>query len=677
MMAATVFAAPLSGQTPAPSTSTRPDTTLYILEELVVTGARERSAPPPVATVRVEVVDVHRSQSPTAYDLVRRVAGLEVHEQGQGPGFASNAVVRGFTSDHSSDVLLVVDGVPLNLPIHGHVEGYADWNGLIPATVSSMRVIHGAASPLYGDFALGGVSEVFTAADATGTEASLSGSSFGDVGGWMLTGFRRVDRGAMVAVDARRTEGWRQNSSYTLVNALLRGWRTVGDGRLEGGLGVYTSDWNSPGFLTVPQFNARLLKLAGDPTDGGKLGRVVAQGRYAVPLSSDLFLQATGWGMASTWDLSLNIPGHGDGLALNQTTNSDDRIGAGGQLELAWIAGANEITLGASGRADRAKYRDAMTEAREVVEDGVDVRGAYQSVSLFSRWRRTFFNRVGADLGLRADLFHHQAEDQLATAGTAPQESTRGVVSPKAGARVQLTDYLALRASSSRGFRSAPGVVSDAGRPPILAWAHELATELEFGRFGGSISLFRMDVTNERTMDPVTLVISSAGGSIRQGVDVEARYELARNHSIHLGGTWNDATLSGKYADSHGDHNHSDGSSQTPEPVATGSRDRVPGVSRYTGRIGLDSRLANRYDVRVNWRFTGPYVPIGESDVETQPYSVLDLGASLPFASRWAVDLELQNAANLRYAEMRASGYINPGAPRALRASLRFAPGQP
>jgi outer membrane receptor for ferric coprogen and ferric-rhodotorulic acid len=35
--------------------------------------------------------------------------------------------------------------------------------------------------------------------------------------------------------------------------------------------------------------------------------------------------------------------------------------------------------------------------------------------------------------------------------------------------------------------------------------------------------------------------------------------------------------------------------------------------------------------------------------------------------------LELQNIFDTRYPEIRASGFINPGAPRTLRAALRFA----
>ena len=71
-----------------------------------------------------------------AWDLVRQTAGVEVHLQGQGPGFASDAVMRGYTSDHSVDVASFIDGVPLNEPVSGHAEGYADWNALIPEAVA-------------------------------------------------------------------------------------------------------------------------------------------------------------------------------------------------------------------------------------------------------------------------------------------------------------------------------------------------------------------------------------------------------------------------------------------------------------------------------------------------------------------------------------------------------------
>ena len=73
-------------------------------------------------------------------------------------------------------------------------------------------------------------------------------------------------------------------------------------------------------------------------------------------------------------------------------------------------------------------------------------------------------------------------------------------------------------------------------------------------------------------------------------------------------------------------------------------------------------------------RFSGPYTPIGEPNVETQSYAVVDLGGSIRLAPLGGVlDLELQNLLDAKYPETRASGFLNPGTPRTLRAALRFA----
>src|SRR3954467_2881824 len=184
------------------------------LQTITVTSERPRAAAPPVTTFVVPAAELRRTFANNPYDLLRRTSGIEVHEQGQGPGFASDAVIRGFSSDHSSDVLLVLDGVPINLPVHGHVEGYSDWSILSPDAVSSLRVITGPASPLYGDFAMAGVVEVITAADKVGTTGSISGSSYGDTGGWLRSGRRAEDGGFLLAGEGQHQEGWRDNSAY-------------------------------------------------------------------------------------------------------------------------------------------------------------------------------------------------------------------------------------------------------------------------------------------------------------------------------------------------------------------------------------------------------------------------------------------------------------------------------
>lgn len=645
------------------------DSIPVLLEPLVVGVERNRSAPPPVASITISPARLRSTRADNPYDLVRRVAGVEVHDQGQGPGFASNVVMRGFTSDHSADVLLVVDGVPVNLPIHGHVEGLADWNVLLPAAVASMRVIHGAASPLYGDFALAGVTEVFTRADADGTETVLGLTHRGDLEGSILTGWRRDNGGALVAGELRRQQGWRDNSDYTLLNLLLRGWRGVGRGRLEGGLSLYGTGWSSPGFVDVPRFNRQELTRAIDETDGGDSRRAVAHVRFSQPVGGDGALQVTGWGMSSDYDIFLHIPGHdhsGIGGTVNQSWEADRRTGGGGQVEYGRVMARGDLTLGFGGRGDEASYTHNATLFRDVVDRELDLSATHRSGWLYGRFRREFGGRLGVDVGARLDHLAHTSRSHLDERPDV--DATNTVASPKLGLRFALDRGVVLKGSSARGFRSPVGIVGDPTREPYLAWSHEVGAEWIGAGRGANLALFRTDVANERLFDPVTLQATSAGSSTRQGVQAAAWWALGDRLMAEVSGTWNHARMSGAYVDAHGDQ-HEDVASTA---LGLEGDVPVPGVADYHGALRLESRWGDRRTGVLTWRVVGPHVPIGEDGVTTRPYSVLDLSVSLPVSRDLLLDVQVENTLDIRYVELRSSGWVAPGQPRRLAARLRF-----
>ncbi len=653
------------------------DTITYLLEPLVVTGERERSAPPPVVALVLNPTAIRRSQESDPYRILRQTAGVEVHDQGQGPGFASNVVMRGFTSDHSSDVLLVIDGVPVNLPAHGHVEGYADWNVLMPLTVSSMRVIHGSASPLYGDFALGGVVEVFTRADAERFEGSLGITSFGDVEAEIGGGRRSDGSGFFVGGGYRRVEGWRDNAQHWVANGLVRGWRSVGEGRLEGGVSLYGTEWSSPGFISVPRFNVPDLNRATDVTDGGDSYRGVLHGRYSVPLSTSAYLQMTAWGMASDYAIFLNIPGHNHGGAdgvIIQSGEWDERVGAGGRVEVGFTQADGDLVVGLSGRGDGVDYRHAATFERTVLNPELALDAGHRAGALYSRWRREFNDRLGADLGARLDILHHRSLSRL-VAGAVEETSTRSVLSPKLGLRYALAPRLSLRASSARGFRSPVGIIGDPTRELFLSWSHEVGLDLDRDRWTGSLSLFRVTVDNERIQDPITFQISSAGSSARQGVSLLGALDVNENTRVEVRGTYDHARLSAPYANAHDDHPHTvfgSGESTTTTGDVADDLLEVPGVAKYQGYIRAQTELRDDLTTWVSWRGVGSHVPIGEPTVRTQPYSVADLGVSYDLGEGREFNIELLNLTDQRYVELRSAGYVTPGAPRSLRAQVRW-----
>ncbi len=657
----------------------QPDTSQAPVELRPIEVTATAPAPPPAealgVTVGAEVVQ--RAPAANAYDLIRRTAGIEVHEQGQGPGWASDVVLRGFTSDHSSDVLLTIDGVPINLPIHGHVEGYADWSILAVPAVSSIAVIPGPASPLYGNFAFGGVVAVETARDATGTIASTGGSSHGDAGGWVLTGFRGRRSGGMAALELRRDQGWRDNAAGWLGNALLGGWYGLGSARVEGSFTAYGSSWDSPGFLTVSDYNAGRLREAQDPSDGGSARRFIARVAMNAPVGNASALETMVWGQLGRSTVFLNVPEDG---VVAQQEERDRRSALGGQVALRTPTPSGEVSVGVSGRLDAGRYDLYQTVDRDRTSVSQRTEGRYREVSAWLRWRSPAGRRLQADIALRADGLHFGSKDRLDSNAAFRRHGT-GLLSPKLGVRYQVAGNVALLGSVSRGFRSAIGVIEEPARSLVTTWSSEAGLAWSDARFEARLIAFQSDVRNERIQDPVTLDLSEAGRSRRRGLTLDLGFRPAPAARVFAEATYNDARITGvagsgaalrasARADDGGVVLFPGPLAHHEVPLTPGAR--VPGVARFFGRAGVEGTLRRSLEARATVRFSGPFVPIGEPDAETRGYVVADAGVSLPLAAIAAtVDADLLNVWNSRYPEIRASGYINPGLPRTLRVSLR------
>src|SRR5262249_40001229 len=111
-------------------------------------------APAPTSAASAETIrdrDLMLRPKATPEDILRVVPGL-VLAQHQGGGKADQLFLRGFDADHGTDVAIFVDGVPINMPTHGHGQGYADLHFLIPETIDRVDVSKGPYFPQYGDF---------------------------------------------------------------------------------------------------------------------------------------------------------------------------------------------------------------------------------------------------------------------------------------------------------------------------------------------------------------------------------------------------------------------------------------------------------------------------------------------------------------------------------------------
>lgn len=90
-----------------------------------------------------------------AGDLVETVPGA-VATQHSGGGKANQYFLRGFNLDHGTDFAISVAGMPVNMPSHGHGQGYADLNFLIPELVQRAHYRKGPYFAEVGDFSSAG-----------------------------------------------------------------------------------------------------------------------------------------------------------------------------------------------------------------------------------------------------------------------------------------------------------------------------------------------------------------------------------------------------------------------------------------------------------------------------------------------------------------------------------------
>uniref|UniRef100_UPI000D36F5D4 TonB-dependent receptor n=1 Tax=unclassified Variovorax TaxID=663243 RepID=UPI000D36F5D4 len=395
-------------------------------------------------------------------DIVEAVPGV-VATQHSGDGKANQYFLRGFNLDHGTDFAVTVDGMPVNMPTHGHGQGFADLNFLIPDLVSGVRYRKGPYFADGGDFSLAGSASLdyLSALDAPFAELTLGANHFRRL---LTAGSRTVqDQTWLGAIELEGNDGpWDTPERLKKANAVLR----YSQGSPVRGFSItgmaYQSRWNATDQIPERLVDSGELSRFGslNPTDGGKTRRISLSGKwfdhgpdgqtqvsaYAIDYRFDLF---------SDFTYFLNNPERGD-----QFEQTDRRRVFGAQASHSRphkIAGLDGIlSFGGQWRGDRigevglydtvARERVATVRNDKVSQDLFSVH-AQQLLNFNERWR--------GYVGLRGDLLRYDVNGREPLHG--PLNSGRGhdaLASPKAGLAFNVTPAHEAYLNAGVGFHS-------------------------------------------------------------------------------------------------------------------------------------------------------------------------------------------------------------------------------
>jgi hypothetical protein len=155
-------------------------------------------------------------------ELLETVPGVII-TQHSGSGKANQYFLRGFNLDHGTDFRVTVDDIPVNMPSHGHGQGYSDLNFLIPELVDTVRYKKGAYYADEGDFSAAGAAEMTY---VTSLPKGILAFTPGDYGYARLLAADSVKYGGgdlLGALEVGRNNGpWVRPDDYRKVNSVLR-----------------------------------------------------------------------------------------------------------------------------------------------------------------------------------------------------------------------------------------------------------------------------------------------------------------------------------------------------------------------------------------------------------------------------------------------------------------------
>jgi hypothetical protein len=675
-------------QGPTPSADT-PTVVAARLDTVEVTGRHYDNA---VGTtdaasqgvIRAELLKSRPTLRPG--EVLEFVPGLIV-TQHSGDGKANQYFLRGFNLDHGTDFATSVNGLPVNMPTHGHGQGYSDLNFLIPELVDRIEYRKGPYFAKNGDFASAGSADIVyrnTMAAPFGA-LTLGGNGFRR---GVFGGSSEVAEGTqlLAAVELQRNDGpWtvpeglrKSNAAVTLSGGTAaRGWSASVMG--------YDARWTS-----TDQVPERLIKAGSyngqpfgrfdslDPTDGGETRRGSLSGEWhdqSVAGSTRVAAYAIDYSLKLFSNFTYELERGAEGDQFSQQDKRqvfgvsaihaiDHRIGD--------LAARSEFGLQL--RHDRIRVGLFDTVAREVVGTTRDDKVRETMLGIYGQTAVELTPWLRSVVGLRTDnaRFDVNGLSQPANSGHA----TDNMLSPKLSLIFGPWAKTEFFFNAGRGFHSNDARGTTATLDPktgdpvdkvpglVASRGFELGARTEWiPGLQSSFALWKLDFNSELVYVGDAGATEANRPSTRRGVEWNNRWIPLRWLLVDADLAWTHARFS-------------------DDNVAG---NRIPNAVDKVGSVAVTARDLGPWSASLQWRYLGSGALIEDNSVRSNASLTTNLRVSRKLWRDSELTLDVFNLFDREvndieyYYESQLAGesapvadrHVHPAEPRTVRLTLK------
>ncbi len=602
-------------------------------------------------------------------ELLETVPGLIV-TQHSGEGKANQYFLRGFNLDHGTDLRITIDGMLVNQRSHGHGQGWADTNFMIPELVGNVQYMKGSYYANQGDFSSAGSVSMGYVDKLPKGIASYGLGQQGFMRGLVAKSHEVGNGNVLYAVELLTKDGpWVKPEDFKKFNAVLRYSQDTGPTKFNITAMGYGGNWNStdqiPQRAVASGFVPRLGAI--DPSDGGEAHRfslssaLQHKSRFGTT-QLNLYTLHTNLALFSNFTYFLDDPVNGD-----QFSQFDKRFQSAMNLSHLWVnkVGGIEIenTAGVQFQNDVIDNGLLSTKQRQTLSTTRKDHINQNSVGIYYQNSIQWLEKFRSVAGVRSDYYWFNVNSNLnANSGNRYDSMTNPKLSLIFGPWAQTEFYVNYGSGfHSNDGRGATSTVDPKSGDPInrvnpLVRSTGYETGFRTAIVPGlqaSFALFRLDLDSELLFVGDVGTTEASRPSKREGFEISAFYMPTDWLTIDV----DYALARARFSDS--------------DP----SGDHIPGSIKGAGKLAISVDNIGAFFGSMQWRYFGKRSLTTDNSVQSN--YTLTLNGQIGYKIGKNVQISLQGF-NLLNTRAHAIDYFYtsrlPGEPAAGVSDLHFHP---